>query len=100
MKQEIHKSIVTDHTPIYWEVNGSDELAIVHKNRAIAFIPRQHPYALANALANAYFIVRAVNNHDRLLAALKDCVDLLKRNGFGDLASVREAKDAIKNAEK
>jgi hypothetical protein len=42
----------------------------------------------------------AVNNHNRLLAALKDCVDLLRNNRLSDLASVKEAKEAIKQAEK
>ena len=52
--------------------------------------------------ANAAFIVKAVNNHDNLLASVKRLINCMAYNGFGetiDKAAYAHAKEAIKQAE-
>ena len=67
------------HTPIPWTIGygggPDDEFASItspHQASAICYID---PYMYRpHGPANADFIVRACNNHDALLAALKDTV--------------------------
>jgi hypothetical protein len=53
----------------------------------------------AEALANATFIVRAVNVHDDLIEALKDAADELEHSGLAhDHPSIVKARAAIAKA--
>lgn len=48
--------------------------------------------------ANAEFACRAVNAHDELLAACKEAVVALERNGMGSFLSAIQARNAIAKA--
>jgi hypothetical protein len=58
------------HTPTPWRASSSDPKAIRRKTRFIGATEREEDTA---------FIVRAVNAHDDLVAALKEARDALVR---------------------
>lgn len=98
----------TPHTPVPWEINKfqsyddcnklRDRLSIVTKNKQ-ANGTKYHISLLTvgqeiNAEANAEFICRAVNNHDKLLEALKLCHEQLSLY-VADCEQSAEDKEAL-----
>ncbi len=58
------------------------------------FLMAEVPAGLGNSCARAEFIVRACNSHAGLVQALKDCLELMRLDGYNDLTS-QTARDAI-----
>jgi hypothetical protein len=50
--------------------------------------------------ANATFIVRAVNNHAKLLAALEECYRVLSTGSYHAAPATIQARDAIEEDKK
>lgn len=73
----------TKHTPLPWNISDDDEFEIVNDEwGGIALIfnePAEVESFLEMARANAAFIVRAANNHDRLIEACKAWVEYFDR---------------------
>ena len=82
-------------TPGPWSINsghillGADrhDVGIIWRGQFIGDKPRDD--------ANAEFIVRAVNNHDELVAALERCVSILEQTGPSQRAICLESRAAL-----
>ena len=86
----------TQHTPTPWQFDNDDILG--PDGRLIAAMADDDGVPFRNEIANAAFIVRAVNTHGKLLAACKALLDIAN---FNDLSNT-DAKwisDAIAKAE-
>ncbi len=96
------------NTPTPWKIEGllnmelSEGLKIENENTVIAEICGGIPYG--EALGNAAFIVEAVNNHERLVAALEDLIikaNEYRRSHMGEpqlQASIEVAREALRPA--
>lgn len=59
------------HTPTPWQSNHDDILASDDPCDVVAVVVERDDFD--ETLANAEFIVRAVNSHDKLVKALEEC---------------------------
>ena len=103
------------HTELPWEVETHNHVCDEQWNTivkgAIDITHNTQPHEIAcdkySSLsqeeneANAAFIVKAVNNHENLLSALKFMISALqhKELSFGDKVALDEAREAVKQAE-
>lgn len=81
---------MADHTPTPWEAGetGHGSPYAVYSDDATGSIIAmcQHTYVNRSheqMIANVAFIVRAVNNHDALVKAIRDACDLLAERTYG-----------------
>lgn len=96
---------VPAHTPIPWVIDGlhikgppevsGDQPHAVESTCVAVVVSREsgsyRHYPEARAAANREFIVRAVNNHDRLLSALENALAILENFPERPAGSVSEA---------
>ena len=72
------------HTPTPWSVPKTDTVAVVaegndyERRRRVVTRALYKPHQRARAEANAAFIVKAVNAHDKLVSALESAYRLLQ----------------------
>ena len=85
------------HSPLPWEAVG---FHVMHERRRLiaevwAPVEGDDPPWDERRKANAEFIVRAVNSHDDLVAALEDLIlaTRLAEIGAGDIPMAREAAE-------
>lgn len=82
-REQKAKDIVARHTPVPWTKGET----VISKG-------------IETAKANAAFIVRAVNNHEALLEAVKSALNVLEGfPGFFVATEIKKLEDAIKKAE-
>ena len=69
------------HSPLPWITDPSNENLICVDSRPYEYICRVSPSEFSNSshsreheIANASFVIRAVNNHDALVAALEGMI--------------------------
>lgn len=107
-------SEIKGHTPVPWQMWAEGNSVDIYERRSfgkgkfIASVPFQNPIDASadEPGANAQFIVKAVNNHERLLEALTLALpyvemaieDQVYKAGAVD-RMVKKIKDAIKLAE-
>jgi hypothetical protein len=89
--------ITATHTPTPWRVTDADcctdgddvkATILADSGRLICHIDRDYR---APAEANAAHIVRCVNAHDELIAALRYALDCAERGDVTDMQPVRDA---------
>jgi hypothetical protein len=69
-----------EHTPIPWELDAEDDLAICGGNIVLA---RTQHVRHDKELANAVFIIRACNSHEALVKALRAArLNVCEAHGF------------------
>jgi hypothetical protein len=88
-----------ERTPLPWSLGGKATIRSANVPRYIATLENNSERA-----ANAEFIIRAVNSHDDLVAALKGCRGLVRAlTGADDdiaNAAIRYADAALAEAER
>jgi len=65
----------TKHTPTPWAAGGS---VIEREGETIAQAFRMTGCPIDQPVVNAAFIVRAVNSHDQLVAALREAIEIIQ----------------------
>lgn len=74
-------STTTKHTPTPWAYDSATNQIRNEQREVIADLDYSGQLAVTDQ-ANAAFIVKAVNSHGQLLAALRDANELLKQEGM------------------
>ena len=89
-----------NHTPTPWQISSANAFhrAMIfaypaHKQTAVAALTEGD-----NADANAAHIVRCVNSHDELVAALEWLVNCADPNNDGELDRTKDVEHAIEQA--
>lgn len=83
-----------NHTPTPWDQQGRH----VNTTHGVAPILSCNP-EFPNAKANAEYIVRCVNAHDALVAALRDVLSLIPAMQYFDDPRIVSARAALALAE-
>ena len=97
-----------EHTPTPWSIDklptricvagrkgfsGDYRVADAHQSPQLAFTPRHE-----EAVANAAFIVKAVNSHDELVAALKNVANTYDAKSYREGSQERRLGDLARAA--
>lgn len=93
----------TSHTPTPWELGADGRGIMADNQKLILHVKNTGPehagkpghVSVRESLANAAFIVRAVNSHDELLEAAKNARNVLAALAVGDLKQVRADSSAL-----
>lgn len=88
---------MAETTPIPWEVGQFEWLIVTDDNTEVAQVYTSNP----NYKANASLICRAVNNHERLLSALKGLLQAIEADELlpESVSFMRDAREAVAQAE-